>query len=32
MPVETAPFVENVVFFPLDGFSSFIKDQMTMGV
>jgi hypothetical protein len=23
---------ENAVFFPLDGFSSFVKDQMTIGV
>jgi hypothetical protein len=27
-----APFVENAVFFPLNGFSSFVKDQMTIGV
>ena len=27
-----APFVENAVFFPLDGFNSFIKDQVTIGV
>jgi hypothetical protein len=27
-----APFVENAVFFPLDGFSSFVKDQVTIGV
>ena len=26
------PFVENAVFFPLDGFSSFVKDHMTIGV
>ena len=26
------PFVENAVFFPLDGFSSFVKDQVTIGV
>jgi hypothetical protein len=30
--VETEPFVENAVFFPLDGFSSFAKDQVTVGV
>jgi hypothetical protein len=27
-----APFVENAVFFPLDGFSSFVKDQVTIGM
>jgi hypothetical protein len=27
-----APFVENAVFFPLDGFSSLVKDQVTIGV
>jgi hypothetical protein len=27
-----APFVENAVFFPLDGFSSLVQDQMTIGV
>jgi hypothetical protein len=27
-----ALFVENAVFFPLDGFSSLIKDQVTIGV
>jgi hypothetical protein len=27
-----APFVENAVFFPLDGFCSLVKDQMTIGV
>ena len=27
-----APFVENAVFFPLDGFSSSVKDQVTIGV
>jgi hypothetical protein len=27
-----APFVENAVFFPLDGFSSFVKVQVTIGV
>jgi hypothetical protein len=26
------PFVENVVFFPLDDFSSLVKDQVTIGV
>jgi hypothetical protein len=25
-----APFVENAVFFPLDGFSSLVKDQVTI--
>ena len=27
-----APFVENAVFFPLDGFSSLVKDQVTIVV
>jgi hypothetical protein len=27
-----APFVENADFFPLDGFSSLVKDQVTIGV
>ena len=27
-----APFVENAVFFPLDCFSSLVKDQVTIGV
>ena len=27
-----APFVENAVFFLLDGFSSLVKDQVTIGV
>jgi hypothetical protein len=26
------PFVENAFFFPLDGFSSLVKDQVTIGV
>jgi hypothetical protein len=26
----SAPFVENAVFFPLDGFSSLAKDQVTI--
>jgi len=26
-----APFVENATFFPLDGISSFVKDQVTVG-
>jgi hypothetical protein len=30
--VIKAPFVENAVFFPLDGFSSFVKDQVTIGM
>ena len=25
-----APFVENAVFFPLDGFSSLVKNQVTI--
>jgi hypothetical protein len=32
MPVEPASFVENTVFFPLDGFSTFFKDQVIVGV
>jgi hypothetical protein len=28
----SAPFVENAVFFSLDGFSSLVKDQVTIGV
>ena len=31
-PVVPAPFVENAVFLPLDGFSSLVKDQVTIGV
>jgi hypothetical protein len=27
-----APFVENDVFLPLDGFSSLVKDQVTIGL
>ena len=27
-----APFVENAVFFPVGGFSSLVKDQVTIGV
>ena len=27
-----APFVENAVLFPLDGFSSLVKDQVTIDV
>ena len=27
-----APFVENAVFFPVDGFCIFVKDQMTIGI
>jgi hypothetical protein len=30
--VEPSPFVENIVFFLLDDFSSFVKDQVTIGV
>ena len=29
--IVPAPFVENAVFFPLDGFSSLVKDQVTRG-
>jgi hypothetical protein len=32
MPVEPALFVKNAIFFPLDGFSSFVKDQVAIGV
>jgi hypothetical protein len=32
LSVEPAPFVEDAVFFPLDCFSSFVKDQVTIGV
>jgi hypothetical protein len=32
MPVEPAQFVENAIFSPLDGFGSFVKDQVTTGV
>jgi hypothetical protein len=32
MPVVPAPIVENAAFFPLDGFSSLFKDQVTTGV
>jgi hypothetical protein len=31
-PVEPALFVENAVFFLHDGFSSFVKEQVTIGV
>jgi hypothetical protein len=31
-PLMPAPFVENAVSFPLDGFSSPVKDQVTIGV
>ena len=27
-----APFVENAVFLPLDGFSTLVEDQVTIGV
>jgi hypothetical protein len=30
--VEPAPFVENVVLFPLDDFRYFVKDQVTIVV
>jgi hypothetical protein len=29
---EPAPFVEYAVLFPLDEFSSFVKDKVTIGV
>jgi hypothetical protein len=29
---KLAPLFENAVFCPLDGFSSFVKDQVTIGV
>jgi hypothetical protein len=32
LPVEPAPFVENAVFFPLDDFSFFVKNQVIIGV
>ena len=32
LPVEVTPFFENAVFFPLDGFGFFVKDQVTLGV
>jgi hypothetical protein len=28
----TAPFAEDAVFFPLHGFSSLVKDQVTIGL
>jgi hypothetical protein len=28
----SAPIVENAVFLPLDGFSSLVEDQVTIGV
>ena len=31
-PNEPVPFFENVVFFPLDGFSFFVKNQVTIGM
>ena len=31
-PVEPAPFVEKPIFFPLDVFSSFVENQMAIGV
>jgi hypothetical protein len=27
-----APFVENAIFFPLDGFGFFVNNQVTIGV
>jgi hypothetical protein len=32
IPVVPAPFVENAVFCPLDGFSSLVKDKVNIGV
>jgi hypothetical protein len=32
LSVEPAPFVENAIFLPLDGFSSFVKNQVAVGV
>jgi hypothetical protein len=32
LPVEPAQFVKNAIFYPLDSFSSFVKDQVTVGV
>jgi hypothetical protein len=32
LSIEPAPFVENVVFFLVDGFSSFVKVQVTIYV
>jgi hypothetical protein len=32
LPVEPAPFVVSAVFIPLDGFSFFVKEQVTIGV
>jgi len=31
-PSVPAPFVENAIFLPSDGFSFFVKDQVTIGV
>jgi len=31
-PVEPAPFIKTAIFFQLDGFSSFVKDHVTIGV
>jgi hypothetical protein len=30
--LKQASFVENAVFFPMDGFRSFAKDQLNIGV
>jgi hypothetical protein len=30
--VKPAPFVKDAIFFPLDGFNPFVKDQVTKGV
>jgi hypothetical protein len=32
LPVEPATFVENSLFFSLNGFCFFVKDQVTIGV
>jgi hypothetical protein len=32
LSVKPAPFVENAVFFLLHGFSSLVKDQVTIGI
>ena len=31
-PIEQASLVENAVLFPLNGFSKFVKDHVTIGV
>jgi hypothetical protein len=32
MPAKPAPFVENAVLFSLDNFSTFVKDQVAIGM